>query len=207
MLKPAVFLERDGTLNSLVFDEMRGVMAGPLQSDQLSLERQAGSFVRGLNERGFLVLVVTNQPAVAQGRLDSMGLARIHERLRVSLSELGARIDGTFVCPHDADAGSLPGARVRPELAIDCHCRRPAPGLLLRAAAVHQVDLPRSFMICRNLKDVKAGRSATVETVLLTDVQLVQIEASPELRPNHVANDLVEVLRIIDNSRELMAQS
>ena len=207
MLKPAIFLERDGTLNSLVFDKIRGVMGGPLQPEQLSLERQAVNFVRGLNQRGFLVLVVTSQPTVAHGRLDWMGLDRIHQRLRASLSELGARIDGTFVCPHDADAGSLPGTAVRSDLAIACQCRRPAPGLLLRAAAAHQVDLPRSFMICRNLKDVKAGRSATVETVLLTDAKLVQIEASPELRPNHVASDLVEVMNIIDRSREAMVQS
>ncbi len=206
MLKPAVFLERDGVLNSLVFDEARGGMASPLQPDQLSLERQAASFVSKLNRRGFLVLVVTSQPGIAQGRLDSMRLDRIHNRLRARLASSEGRLDGVFVCPHDADAQAEPGLTIRPELTVDCQCRCPAPGLLLKAAAVHRVDIPRSFMICQDLQDVKAGRSATVETILLTNSKLSQIEAAPELRPNHVAVDLATALSIIDASREAALQ-
>ena len=177
-------------------------MAAPLASARLFLERQAAAFVRGLNERGYLVLVISNQPAIAQGRLDFRGLDRIHERLRGDLSDAGARIDGVFVCPHDEGAEAAGGPGVRHELAIACQCRRPAPGLLLQAASVHRVDLPRSFMICRNLKDVRAGKVALVETVLLTEVDAVQIEVPPELRPSHVVTDLVEALEVMDASRE-----
>ena len=177
-------------------------MAAPLAPDRLLLERHGAAFVRGLNDRGYLVLVVSDQPALAQGRFDVMALDRIHDQLRADLSDEGARIDGVFVCPHDEDAEAVGGARVRHELAFKCQCRRPAPGLLLKAASVHRVDLPRSFMICRNANDVRAGKAALVETVLLTGANVVQIEVPPEIRPNHIAADLAGALQIIEASRE-----
>jgi D-glycero-D-manno-heptose 1,7-bisphosphate phosphatase len=196
--KPAVFLDRDGVLNHLAHDTVRDSSGGPLSVEQFELIRLAPTFVRSLNDRGFLAIVVTNQPALAQGRLSPMGLARIHRRLQDELAASGARIDGIHFCPHDADADSPLGR----EYAIPCRCKKPAPGLILRAAQLHRVDLTRSFMICRDITDVKAGRSAALETILLTNSRMRDLEVSPELRPHHVATDLIGVLRLIDAARE-----
>jgi D-glycero-D-manno-heptose 1,7-bisphosphate phosphatase len=200
--KPAIFLDRDGILNGLVHDETRDVMGSPLAVDELALFRHAPSFVQAMNARGFLVLVTTNQPALAHGRLSPIGLDRIHRKLCDDIAAGGGRIDGIFFCPHDSDAHVVPGARVRKEYAIPCRCRKPAPGMILRAAQTHKVDLPRSFMVCRDLEDVKAGRSAALETILLSDVRLRQIEASPDLRPHHVVPELPDVVRIIDATHQ-----
>ena len=200
MRKPAVFLDRDGVLNNLVPDPDRGVMDSPLTSDDLTVHRHASGFVRSLNQRGFLVLVVTDQPAVAQGRLTLIGLSRIHQRLRESVAAAGGRIDGIHYCPHDPQASTMPERAA--EFAVGCRCKKPAPGLIFRAAQLHNADLHRSYMVCRNLKDVKAGRAAALETVLLTDVRMLDIEAPPELRPHHAAAKLADVLRIIDLVRQ-----
>ena len=205
MRKPAVFFDRDGILNSLVFDEVRGVMDSPLSADRLELFRDAPAFVQALNKRGYLVLVVTDQPFIARGRLSPIGLDRIHRKLRESL--IGARIDGIFFCPHDPDAHAAPGSRVREEFATACRCRKPAPGLILRAAQSHSVDLARSFMVCRNLEDVKAGRSAALETILLADARMDEIEAPPDLRPHHAVANFADVVRIIDAARNAALRS
>lgn len=202
MHKPAIFLERDGILNNLVHDEVRGEMDSPLSVDQLVLFRHATSFVKELTSRGFLVLVATNQPRLAQGRLSSIGLDRIHRKLCDDIAAGGGRIDGIFFCPHDPQAHEAPGANVRDDYAVPCRCRKPAPGMILRAAQLHKVDLPRSFMVCRDLTDVKAGRSAALETILLTKSRLGEIEASPDMRPHHVVLQLTDALRIIDAVRE-----
>jgi D-glycero-D-manno-heptose 1,7-bisphosphate phosphatase len=197
-------MERDGVLNSLAMDPVRGVLDSPLSGEHLVVHRHASSFVRSLNERGYLVIVVTEQPAIARGELTSMALSRIHHRLQAVLGAAGARIDGVFHCPHDP---GIPTARgPRGDLAARCRCKRPAPGLILSAAHVHNVDLHRSFMICRNLKDVRAGRFAALETILLTDVRMRDIEASPDLRPHHAGRSLPEILRIIDSAREALLQ-
>ena len=200
MRKPAIFLDRDGVLNNLVPDPDRGVLDSPLDSGDLTIQRHASAFVRSLNRRGFLVLVVTDQPALAHGRLTSMDLSRIHQRLREAIAASGGRIDGIHYCPHDPAASATRG-RIA-EFAIVCRCKKPAPGLIFRAAQLHNADLQSSFMICRNLKDVKAGRAAALETVLLTDVQMRDIEAPPGLRPHHAAAKLTDVLRIIDSAQQ-----
>jgi histidinol phosphatase-like enzyme len=136
-----------------------------------------------------------------------MGLDRIHLELRRQLTQAGARIDGVYSCPHDPEARLVRGARPVEEFIATCRCRRPAPGLILRAAATHKVDLSRSFMLCRDLKDIKAGRAATVETIFLTRAKMSEIEAPPDLRPHHVSVDLSGALRIIDASREAATES
>ena len=164
VLRPTVFLDRDGTLNELVYDEQSGAMNSPLWPEQFMLKPHAAQFVKGLNELGFLCIVVTNQPGVAKGSLSLVRLDRIHWRMREELARSGAHLDGIFYCPHHPDPG--PGGN--PALATACHCRKPRPGLLIEAASVHHVDLYRSYMVGDRLTDMEAGRAAGVTTVLLS---------------------------------------
>lgn len=194
-------MERDGVLNGLVLDEVRAVMDSPLDERSIHLTRQAAAFVHALNERGYLALVVSEQPAVAQGRLSRLGLDRIHQRLHGDLEAAGARLDGIYVCMHDADAHDIPGAAAREDLVKACRCRRPAPGLLLAAASQHRVDMQRSYMICRDQRDVRAGRAAALETCLLTRAELSDFDGPADMRPHHVSPDLLGFVRILDAER------
>ena len=131
-----------------------------------------------------------------------MGLDRIHRALNDAVRRGGGRIDGVFFCPHDADAHRVPGCTPREELVRPCRCRKPAPGLILEAAQVHDVDLHRSFMVCRNVTDVRAARAVALETILLTDVRVADIEVPPDLRPHHAVATLSDVIKTIDGARE-----
>ena len=203
VLRPTVFLDRDGTLNELVYDEALGIMSGPLWPDQLVVARQAGLFVKALNELGFLCLVVTNQPGIAKATTTPVRLDRVHRRLREELARSGARLDGIFYCPHHPEPG--PGGKK--DLAVECRCRKPAPGLILEAAAVHHVDLYRSYMVGDRLTDVEAGRAAGVGTILVSELtsEIVErIEQHPDARPDHVVRDRKGALALIRTARDGM---
>ena len=138
-VKRAVFLDRDGVLNQAIVRD--GKAHSPASLEELAIAPDAAAALARLKERGFLLLVVTNQPEVARGTLSHDTLERMHAVLRAALP-----IDKFFVCYHDdIDA---------------CGCRKPKPGLLLEAAREFGVDLSASFMVGDRWKDVDAGRNA-----------------------------------------------
>jgi D-glycero-D-manno-heptose 1,7-bisphosphate phosphatase len=139
----AVFLDRDGVLNrSLVVD---GRPVAPRTLREFRLMPRAGLHVGRLRRHGFRIAVVTNQPDVAKGLIDRGELARMNARLHA----LG--VDVVKVCDHAQDAG--------------CTCRKPAPGLLIGAAADLGADLARSYVVGDRWSDVEAGRAAGCYTV------------------------------------------
>ncbi|HRU05852.1 MAG TPA: HAD family hydrolase [Candidatus Brocadiia bacterium] len=148
--RPAAFLDRDGTINVEV-NYLRRV-------EDLALEPGAAAAVRRLNEAGLLVIVASNQSALARGMLSEEGLAEIERRMEALLAAEGARVDEWYYCPH------LPDAAVE-AFRKACDCRKPAPGMLLRAAEELGVDLGASVMIGDSERDVEAGRAVGAATV------------------------------------------
>ena len=164
----AVFVDRDGTLNEMVFDPDHGVLDSPFTPDRLVLRPGAARFVAGLNRAGLAVIVVTNQPGLAKGALTVGGLQAIHQRLIELLAREGARLDAIYHCPHHP-SGSVGGDR---QFVGECDCRKPKPGLLLRAAAEREGDLARSYMVGDGTVDVAAGRAARVRTILVSPLKI-----------------------------------
>jgi D-glycero-D-manno-heptose 1,7-bisphosphate phosphatase len=154
----AVFLDRDGTINRL-----NGFIAEPGQFELLDGVAEA---IRGINESGFLVIVISNQPVIARGEASFEDLRLIHNKMETELGKRGAFIDDIFFCPHHPDKG-FPGERA--ELKIDCACRKPKPGLILKAAARYNIDPAASFMVGDSLNDVRAGNLAGCQSVLLSE--------------------------------------
>lgn len=152
----AVFLDRDGTLNRHV-----GFLT---DIDDLELTEGAAGAVRRINESGYLAIVVTNQPVIARGEVTPEGLERIHDKLETLLGQEGAYLDAIYYCPHHPDRGY---AGERPEYKVECGCRKPRPGMLLRAAADYNIDLAESWMVGDGRSDMEAGTAAGCRTVLL----------------------------------------
>jgi D-glycero-D-manno-heptose 1,7-bisphosphate phosphatase len=140
----AVFLDRDGVLNKAVVRD--GKPYPPDSLAELEIFPEARAQLERLRQAGFLLLVVTNQPDVARGTRSLAVVESIHSALRSALP-----LDDFFVCSHDD------GDR--------CDCRKPLPGLLLRAAEKYGVDLFRSFLIGDRWRDVEAGANAGCATV------------------------------------------
>lgn len=154
----AIFLDRDGTINKYV---------GFLKNiDEFELIDGVAEAIRKINESGYLAIVVTNQPIVARGEVSFEELEEIHNKMETLLGKEGAYLDAIYYCPHHPHKGY---EGERPELKIDCDCRKPKPGMLLKAAADFNIDLSKSWMVGDGENDVKAGINAECKTVLLSD--------------------------------------
>jgi D-glycero-D-manno-heptose 1,7-bisphosphate phosphatase len=153
----AIFLDRDGVISKNTHDIDR--------PEKFVLLDGAAEAIKKLNGSGFLVIVATNQPVIAKGLCTFETMEEIHEKMRRLLKEKGAHVDAIYMCPHHPEKG-FPGEV--PELKMICDCRKPKPGLLLRAMKEHNIDPKESWMVGDSKIDVVAGQAAGVRTILLT---------------------------------------
>ena len=185
----AVFLDRDGVLISDVHLLTR--------TEQITILPNVASALRDLARAGWKLMVASNQTVVARGLVSEVEVGEIHRTICSAIvAQGGAQIDAWYYCPHH------PQATVTAYRA-DCDCRKPRPGLLLRAAVEHDVDLARSFMIGDRMTDIIAGASAGCRTVL---VETGQHQARPietsdpidqSIFPDHTCANLAEAARWI----------
>ena len=154
----AIFLDRDGTINKYV-GFLRNI-------DDFELIDGVAEAIRKINESGYLAVVVTNQPVVARGEVSFEELEEIHSKMETLLGKEGAYLDAIYYCPHHPHKGY---EGERPELKIDCDCRKPKPGMLLKAAEDFNIDLSKSWMVGDGENDIQAGINAGCKTVLLSN--------------------------------------
>jgi D-glycero-D-manno-heptose 1,7-bisphosphate phosphatase len=175
--RPAVFLDRDGTMIREV-----GYLRSPVQ---LRLLPRAASAIKRLNDAGFAVIVTTNQSGIARGILTEADLALTNEALQRRLARRGARVDAFHFCPHHPEVGP-------PKYRRRCRCRKPSPGMLLRAARELDLDLSRSFAVGDSARDLLAGRNAGARAILVRTGygRRTEVEYAEELPADHVADDL-----------------
>lgn len=153
----AIFLDRDGTINKYV-----GFLR---KEEEFELLPGVAEAVKKINESGYLAIVVTNQPVIARGEVTFEGLETIHNKMETLLGKEGAYLDAIYFCPHHPHSGYEGEVK---ELKIDCDCRKPKPGMLLKAAEDLNIDLIQSYMVGDGENDIKAGKAAGCKTVLLS---------------------------------------
>ncbi len=147
--RPAIFLDRDGTINKEV-----NLLNKP---EQLQLLEGAAEAIRLINKSDYLTIIVTNQPVIARNLCSIEELEHIHATLETMLGKEGAYVNAIYYCPHHPDKGY---PEERPEYKIDCECRKPRPGMLLQAAKDWNIDLSQSVMIGDSNRDFQVGKNA-----------------------------------------------
>ena len=152
----AIFLDRDGTINKYV-----GFLR---KEEEFELIDGVAEAVIKINQSGYLAIAVTNQPVIARGEVTFDGLETIHNKMETLLGKEGAYLDGIYFCPHHPHKGYEGEVK---ELKIECDCRKPKPGMLLKAAEDFNIDLSESYMVGDGENDIKAGNAAGCKTVLL----------------------------------------
>jgi D-glycero-D-manno-heptose 1,7-bisphosphate phosphatase len=192
MSRPAVFLDRDGVLVELVLDPVDHRPEGPLRAGDVRLAAGAVAGIRALADAGVLLVVASNQPAAAKGKTTTSELTRIHERTVALLAAERLAIEDWRYCLHHPHA-------TEPALRATCACRKPRPGMLLDAAADHDIDLARSWMVGDADTDVAAGRAAGAGTVLIAH------PSSTHRRGGEAAAD-VEVRNLAEAAAFLLPQ-
>lgn len=152
----AIFLDRDGTINKYV-GFLRNI-------NEFELLDGAADAIKKINASGYLAIVITNQPVIARGEVSFEELERIHNKMETLLGKKGAYLDAIYFCPHHPHKGY---EGERPELKFDCDCRKPKPGMLLKAAQDFNIDLAQSWMIGDGENDIRAGQNAGCQTAFI----------------------------------------
>jgi len=166
-LRRAVFLDRDGVINQMVYDPEHGTIDSPSRPDQLKLMPGIAQAIRSIKHMGFLVVVVSNQPGVALGKYTMDLLLATDRKMRDELTACQAAVDQVYYCLHHPEA-------VLEEYRQDCPCRKPKPGLLVTAAVEMRIEPVTSYMIGDGLVDIEAGQAAGCRTILIAKTKCYQ---------------------------------
>lgn len=188
----AVFLDRDGVINELAYFSEVGVIDSPLNPDQFKLLPGVAKSIRDLRDLGVKVVIASNQPAIAKGKTTEDLFDQIRSKMMRELQIDGARIDGEYYCFHHPDA-------IVERYKANCDCRKPKPGLLLKASHDLGLDLSRSFLVGDSLTDVKAGRAAGCTTILIGSVKcdICKLMQQGNVYPDFMVEDLAKAVDVI----------
>lgn len=188
----AIFLDRDGVINEMVYDREYGLVDSPATPEQYRLLADAAGAIERLREAGYKTVLVSNQPGMAKRKMTRELFDHTRDKMRAELARAGAALDGEYYCFHHPEA-------LEPGLRIACECRKPKPGLLLEAARDLDIDLSQSWMIGDGLTDVQAGRAAGCRTVLIARMkcEFCRFMDKHNARPDVVKADLMEAAEFI----------
>jgi D-glycero-D-manno-heptose 1,7-bisphosphate phosphatase len=194
----AVFLDRDGVINELVYYEEAGIIDSPFTVEQFHILPGVGKAIRSLNKAGFLVLVASNQPGIAKNHFTLSELDEMNLKMTLELEKENARVDKAYYCTHHPEAPNLNFRTV-------CSCRKPEPGLLLHGIREYSLNPAECFMVGDNLTDIQAGQRAGCRSILLgkQKCELCRLMEKMEVYPDAVAANLGEAVEMILEMREI----
>ena len=191
----AVLLDRDGIINELIYFPEQGTVDSPFLPEQMKLTPFAVSSINRFHEMGFKVFVISNQPGMARAHFDEATFDSISRRMRELLKQGDAYVDGEYYCFHQPQGS-------REEYRIACDCRKPKPGLILKAAVDHGFSVPDTFFIGDGIVDVKAGRAAGCKTVLVASVNgfLLKLLVEQNAEPDFLVRTLAEAVKVVESN-------
>ncbi len=178
--KIVVFMDRDGTIT-----EEMGYLK---DAEKLRLIPRSGEAIRSLNEKEILAFVVSNQSGVARGYFTEETVKKIHRKLERLLKKEGTYLDGIYYCPHHPEFGPSKYRK-------NCNCRKPKPGMLLKAAKRFNLDLKRCYVIGDKVEDIKLARNVGAREILV--LTGYGQKSREKIRPDYIAQDLYQAVKWI----------
>ncbi len=192
MKKRAVFLDRDGTLNKDV--------GYPNSFAAIEVYPYSFDAIRKINRSGLLTVVVTNQSGIGRGLIEEKNLQDIHQQMRNLFLRNNARLDGIYYCPHYI-------ASMDPQYRKDCSCRKPNPGMAIKAAEELNISLKNSYMVGDKIEDIQFGLNIEATPILLLTghgYKALRNLSEEGIQPAFVAQDLLEAADwILENDKKL----
>ena len=184
----AVFLDRDGVINEQVLRPSMKDYGPPFNPDELRLFPCAIPSLRRIQSAGYSLFLVSNQPDYAKGFASLEALEAVQNKLHLELTFQGIRFSAYYYCYHHPEG-------VVPEYSGPCDCRKPKPGLLLKAEKEHGVSLPDSWMVGDRDSDIEAGKAAGTRTILIEEPRSAHKRG--QSKPDFMARDLADAADII----------
>ena len=191
----AILLDRDGVINEMVYNPEFGTVDSPLNPREFKLLPGIAKAIKLFKKLGFLVIIISNQPAIAKGKMNLELLEKIDKKMEKELAKEGAYLNGIYYCLHHPNTSQV---KVKKYLK-NCNCRKSKPGLLLKVAKDLNIDLSKSYMIGDGLTDIQAGKRAGCKTIFLGNLKNYWCEAmqKQKIKPDFIAKNLIETAKII----------
>ena len=188
----AIFLDRDGVVNELVYFPEQGIIDSPFIANQFHLCPRVPLAIKRFQSAGYKVIIVSNQPGIAKGHMTLSNFKKIGETMKAQLGKEDASLDGEYYCLHHPEA-------IIEQYRRDCKCRKPKPGLILQAAKDMDIDVSQSWLIGDNLTDIKAGKNAGCHTMLLGKMrcELCDLMYNDGIKPDAIKLNLLEAVDLI----------
>lgn len=187
--RPAVFLDRDGVINGIVYNEDTEELESPLGPEQFVFREHVPEALATIRKKGYYIFIVTNQPAAAKGKTTLGRLYDVNHYMQKQLSERHCEADAVCMCPH-----SEKGTDYTKETFLNrrCGCRKPETGLFQRVLETYRIDLQRSWMAGDSYTDILAGQRAGVRTVLIGDLKCDMCARLKNRKPDLICKSLYE---------------
>lgn len=187
-MKKAIFLDRDGVLNNIVLNPLTGEYEPPHTPEELVLSPNVIESLRTLEDAGFELFLVSNQPDYAKGKQTLESIHAVHTRFDYFVTSNGIHFREYYYCYHHPE-GIIPG------YTFDCVCRKPKPHFLLKAARDYHINLEKSWMIGDRDTDIECGKAAGTRTVLIENPHSSRFQGSSH--PDDRAANLKDAVTII----------
>jgi D-glycero-D-manno-heptose 1,7-bisphosphate phosphatase len=193
MKNRAVFLDRDGVINEIIYHKEMGIVDSPFTVEQFKLLPEVGKAINRFHSQGFKVILVSNQPGIAKDHFDMDVFEKIKEKMKNELTKTGAILDYEYYCLHHPDAKIEKYKKI-------CDCRKPKPGMILKSAKDHDIDTNKSWMIGDGVNDIQAGNAAGCKTILIGRMKcdLCKILEDVGVKPDFIATNLFKASLITE---------
>ena len=193
MKNKAVFLDRDGVINEVIYHKEMGIVDSPSSVEQLKLIPEVGIAINKFHDLGFKVIVISNQPGIAKDNYNMDVFEKIKEKMKNELEKDNATLDAEYYCLHH------PEAKIE-KYHIICDCRKPKPGMLFQAAKDHDIELSESWMIGDGINDMQAGQEAGCKTMFIGRMKcdLCKVMEDEGVKPDFIAPNLFKASLIIE---------
>lgn len=187
-MNKAVFLDRDGVINRLIFNARTGEYESPHRTEDLELYPYAPEALRKIKDMGFLLFLLSNQPSYAKGKVSLEEIKAIHDKFHGLLISAGVKFADYFYCYHHP-SGTVP------EFSLECKCRKPKPYFILKAREAYRLDLKASWMIGDRDSDIICGHSAGLKTILIKNDD--SVEKNEECLPDFCVRGLIGAVEVL----------
>jgi len=193
MKNKAVFLDRDGVINELIYYKEQGIIDSPFTVEQFKLFPNVEKAIKKIQKLGFKTIIVSNQPGIAKKNFTINTFEKVREKMKKDLKKMDAEIDFEYYCFHHPDGKISKYKKI-------CKCRKPKPGMLYNAAKEHNINLSKSWMIGDGITDIQAGNLAGCKTILIGRMKcdLCKIMEYEKVKPDFIAPNLYKASLIIE---------
>lgn len=193
--RKAVFLDRDGVINELVFNEAAEQIDSPFYPDEFQYRPHVLETLQWLQSQGFYLFIVTNQPAAAKGKTTLTALYDLNTWMVQDLNKKGISVEFSALCPHHPSGA--PQNKTASFLIQTCNCRKPKPGMITDLLQTYNIDTDHSYMVGDSYTDIIAGKAAELKTVLQGTWKCDICQLLDGNRPDAVINELTELKKVI----------